>query len=48
MKSLAVHSDQSSTSSGFRANLSTLSGLGFIKYLPDGFIAATDILFVER
>lgn len=45
---LAEASGQSPTSSGFRANLSTLSGLGFIRYLPDAMVSATDILFVEK
>lgn len=44
---LAAKSDQSPLSSGFRANLSTLSGFGFIKYQRDGSIAAQPILFVE-
>lgn len=45
---VALHSNQSISSSGFRANLSTLSGLGFVKYMPDAMVRATDILFVER
>jgi len=44
---VARASDQSVTSSGFRANLSTLSGLGFLKYENAGYVAATPILFVE-
>jgi hypothetical protein len=47
---LAEASSQSPTSSGFRANLSTLSGLGFVEYRRDegGTVAATSILFVEK
>lgn len=45
---LAEASNQSPTSSGFRANLSTLSGLGFVKYVPNAMVRATDTLFVER
>jgi hypothetical protein len=47
-EALARASDQSPTSSGFRANLSTLSGLGFVDYQRDGNVAATGILFVEE
>lgn len=44
---LAEQSGQSPLSSGYRANLSTLSSLGLLKRLPGGEVAAGELLFPE-
>jgi hypothetical protein len=44
---LAHRSGQSPLSSGYRANLSTLSSLGLVRRLPGGEVAATALLFPE-
>lgn len=46
-ETLARESDQSPSSSGFRNNMSVLSSFGFLRYLPEGQVAATPICFVE-
>lgn len=42
---LANRSDQSHLSSGYRANLSTLSSLGLLERRAGGLVAATELLF---
>ncbi len=46
-ENLAPRAGQSPDSSGYRANISTLSGFGFVTYPQTGSVKAADILFIE-
>lgn len=46
-EALAPRAGQSPDSSGYRANISTLSGFGFVTYPQTGSVKAADILFIE-